>query len=295
MYVVKISDGLGNQMFQYAFARKLQLITGEKVYLDTRYINNDDRPLRDGEKNIFYKKSDRRKYGLDHFKISLPVANENILRHWKFLKCENEVDKIVYQLAQRHIWIWQYLSEKQENRAGFLEQLHKGIPTYIEGYFFNINYFEDIKYVLQREFKLKKAIRLSLELREAITNYNTVSIHIRRGDFLKLNRDISHKGYYSDAIAMMSKFVENPMWLIFSDDIEWVKNNMDIPGKKLYVSEMGYEDFEELIIMKNCKNHIIANSTFSYWAAYLNTYSDKKIICPKRWKTEIVPKDWIKM
>lgn len=295
MYVVKVSDGLGNQMFQYAFARKLQLISNKKVYLDTRFINNEDRPFRDGERNIFFKKSDHREYGLEHFKIRIPVADDNVLFPWKFLKCENEIDKILFRLSKNNMWIYQYLCEMQENKVSIMKQINKNVPTYLEGYFFNLEYFDDIKHVLQRDFKLKKAIKLSSELKETLKERKTVSIHVRRGDFLKLNRDISQKGYYSDAIAMMSRYIENPNWLIFSDDIEWVKKNLDIPGEKIYVSEMGYEDYEELMIMKNCKNHIVANSTFSFWAAYLNSEPEKKVICPKRWKPEIVPEDWIKV
>lgn len=295
MYVVKITDGLGNQMFQYALARKLQLTSGKKVYLDTRFINNEDRPVRDGEKNMFIKKSDHREYGLNHFKIRIPIADRRVLVPWKFLKCENEVDRIVLRLSKNNKWIYQYLYENQENKADFLNRIHKNMPAYLEGYFFNKDYFDDIRDVLQKDFKLKKPIKISSELREALGSKNTVSVHIRRGDFLKLNRDISEKGYYSDAMAMMCRYVENPIWLLFSDDIEWVRNNMDIPGRKLYVSEMGYKDYEELIIMKNCKNHIVANSTFSYWAAYLNPNPDKTVICPKRWKPEIVPKEWIKI
>lgn len=295
MYVVKISDGLGNQMFQYAFARKIQLISGKSVYLDTRFINNEDRPNRTGEKNIFIKKNDQRKFGLNHFKIHLPVADKKILSHWKFLNCKNEMDKIILWLSQNDMWWYQYLYEKQESKVDFLNQIHRSLPTYFEGYFFNLNFYNDIRDILQKDFILKKPIKISSKLKRVLDSDDTVSIHIRRGDFLKLNRDISQKNYYFDAIEMMQKYVKNPVWLIFSDDIEWVKNNFKISGEKVFISDMGYEDYEELIIMKNCKNHIIANSTFSYWAAYLNPDFDKKVICPKRWKTEIVPGDWIKI
>lgn len=295
MYVVKITDGLGNQMFQYAFARKLQLSSGKKVYLDTRFINNEDRPLRAGEKNIFLKKSDYREYELNQFKIRIPIANEKILSHWNFLQCNNEIEKAIFRLSQNRFWIWQYLCENNDNKATFFKHLDKRLPVYLEGYFFNQAYFEDIRGILQREFKLKQPVKLSSELKTALNNPNSVSVHIRRGDFLKLNRDISHKSYYTDAMARMKKDIENPIWLFFSDDIEWVKENINVSEPRIYVSGMEYEDYEELIIMKNCKNHILANSTFSYWAAYLNSYPDKKVICPRRWKPEIVPKEWIKI
>ena len=295
MYVVKITDGLGNQMFQYAFAKKLSLSSGQKVYIDTRYINNEDRPNRIGERSIFLKNSSRREYGLNHFRISLPVADKKILSHWSFLSCASEIDKLLFWFSQNQLWRYRYLYEKQENKADFLSQVSYYLPTYMEGYFFNLKYYDDIKDVLQKEFRPKKQIKICPKLRSILEKKNTVSIHIRRGDFLRLNRDISEKSYYSNAIDLMRKYIENPIWLIFTDDIEWVKNNFDISGETILISEMGYEAYEELIIMKNCKNHIIANSTFSYWAAYLNPKMDKVVICPKRWKPEIVPKEWIKI
>lgn len=294
MYIIKISDGLGNQMFQYAFAKKLQIISGKKVYLDVRYINNEDRILRDGKKSIFFKKSDRREYKLDHFKISLPLATEKTLFPWKYLKCENDIDKLILDFSKKHMWPWQYLFESPDNKDNFLVNLHK-TPTYIEGYFFDLKYFKDIRDTLQKDFRLQKKIRLSKELKEILIRDNTVSIHIRRGDFLKLNRDISCKGYYDNAVRIMCDYVNTPTWVIFSDDIDWVKENLKITGKKIYVSSLGYEDYEELVIMKNCKNHIIANSTFSFWAAFLNPNEDKVVICPNRWKTEIIPEKWIKI
>ena len=294
MYIVKISDGLGNQMFQYAFAKKLQIISRKKVYLDIHDINNESRVVRDGKKSVFFKKADRRKYRLGQFKISLLPATERTLRPWRYLQCENEIDKLILQFSQKHIWPWQYLYENKDNKTAFIKQLHK-MPTYIEGYFFNLSYFEDIKDILQKEFKLQKRIKLSKELKEILQKNNTVSIHIRRGDFLKLNRDISCKGYYNNAMKMMSDFLDDPTWLVFSDDIDWVKANLEINGKKVYVSALGYKDYEELIIMKNCQNHIIANSTFSFWAAFLNPNESTVVICPDRWRPEIIPPDWIKL
>lgn len=295
MHVVKITDGLGNQMFQYAFAKKLEIITGKKIYLDIRYINNEDRSVREGTKSIFEKKSDRRTYGLDYFRIRLPEAGDGTLSCWNFLKCENKVDKTLFEASKRQKWFFRYLNESQVPKAELVENAHKNLPIYFEGYFFDKTYYDDIRDVLQRDFRPKAPIKLSSQLKEILNSDETVSIHIRRGDFLKLNRDISEKGYYDDAIKRMSEFVENPKWLIFSDDIAWVKANMAFPGDAIYVSEMGYKDYEELTIMKHCKHNIIANSTFSYWAAYLNDNNQKVVICPKNWKPGIVSKEWIRV
>jgi hypothetical protein len=120
-------------------------------------------------------------------------------------------------------------------------------------------------------------------------------VHIRRGDFLRVNRDISEKGYYKKALEYITDKVSNPTYLVFSDDIEWVKDNMHFEEKTIYVSDMGFRDYEELMIMKHCRHNIIANSTFSYWAGYLNNNPGKIVVCPKGWKTETIPEDWVRM
>lgn len=289
MNVVKISDGLGNQMFQYAFARKLQIVTGRKVYLDIRFINNEDVAQRKEEKWLS-KKNDQREYSLNHFKIKLQSADDKTLRKWSYLFEKNKISQVIYKIAGLNFWHYKYRDEDIANI-----RFERFVPTYFKGYFFDLNYYDDIRTVLQREFVLKEKIKLPIYLRKILKNENTVSIHIRRGDFLKLNRDISQKDYYPKALELVESKIQNPTYLVFSDDIEWVKENLKIKGNVVYVSEMGFQDYEELTLMKYCKHNIIANSTFSYWAAYLNSNEDKIVICPKRWKTKIIPKEWIKL
>lgn len=289
--VVKISDGLGNQMFQYAFARMLKIKTRKSVYLDTRFINHDFNES-GGKWNSFYKKCDYRKYGLNHFKITLPEADETILWKWKYRQCSNEMEKLLFLLSKYHMWPWQYKIENNEKHTqSFLR--YSFCPTYYDGYFFDLSFFDDIKCILQKEFHVKKPVILPTQLRKILIMNNTVSIHVRRGDFTKLSRDISGTDYYCNAIQKIEEQIETPIYLIFSDDIRWVRENMQINGEKIYISEMGFLDYEEMTIMKHCKHNIIANSTFSYWAAYLNDNPDKIVICPKRWKSRTIPNDWI--
>lgn len=291
--IVKITDGLGNQMFQYAFALQLQRASGRKVYLDIRFINHEDKIAREG-KSWFYQNCDRRKYGLEHFKITLPKANTNILKKWQFVNQENNKEKLVYDLVQNDLWFWQWKDEDQIGVENTLSLLKNHIrPTYFQGYFFDLRYYDEVRPLLQKEFCLKKPIYLSMRLKKILEGTNSVGIHIRRGDFTRVSRDISQKNYYPKAIKVMNEYVEDPTYFVFSDDINWVKNNLEIKGRKIYISEMGFSDYEEFTIMKHCSNHIIANSTFSYWAAYLNRNLRKIVVCPKRWKTGIIPKDWI--
>lgn len=291
MNIIKISDGLGNHMFQYAFARKLQIDTGKRVYLDTRFINNEDIVARQEDRHQS-KKNSYREYGLDKFKIKLNKADDNMLKRWKYLTSDGMMQSQIYKMAKIGVWPWRYYDE---TLAGARSQYTYFFPTYYKGYFFHLKYYDDIRPILQKEFVLSEKIRIFPLLKKVLQKQNTVSIHVRRGDFLRLNRDISQKVYYPKALVCMSNKVPNPCYLVFSDDIEWVKSNIEFTGSPIYISEMGFQDYEELMIMKHCKHNIIANSTFSYWAAYLNSNPNKVVICPKRWKTDIIPKDWISL
>jgi hypothetical protein len=290
MNIVKITDGLGNQMFQYAFARSLQANLGKAVYLDTRFINNEDAAIRKEDNKYWSRKIDIRKYGLDNFQITLPEADNSILKHWDYLWNIGSPKNKIYELKKNGFGFWKYADE---DKSGI--KIKPLLPTYYKGYFFDLKYYDDIKATLQKEFVLSKKIVLPAELKSILKKENSVSVHIRRGDFLKVNRDISQKDYYPKALDLMSQKVNDPVYLVFSDDIEWVRDNLKIDSQAVYVSEMGFQDCEELMIMKHCRHNIIANSTFSYWAAYLNSNPNKTVICPKNWKTKIIPDAWIKI
>ena len=289
MKVVKITDGLGNQIFQYAFARKMQIDTDRAVYLDTRFINNEDAVIRK-EDNYKNKMNGFRHYGLDKFKIKLKSADDQELRYWQYLSASGVLQHEIYTMAQKGMWPWRYYDEDftQVNKSTLF-------PAYYKGYFFNLNYYDDIRDVLQKEIVLKNKIHLPEVLKNSLKNENTVSLHVRRGDFIRLHIDISRNEYYPNAISLMESKLTKPTYFVFSDDIEWVKSNLKLSGKVIYVSDMGFQDYEELMIMKHCKHNIIANSTFSYWAAYLNSNPDKIVICPHNWKINIIPKDWIRL
>lgn len=295
MDIVKITDGLGNQMFQYAFARKLQILTGKVVYLDTRYINHEDLlDERNNKNKLFFEQCDRRKYGLDSFKTILPIAGQNILYQWNYLKKDNSIDNLLYNMASNNMWFRLYKDEESIDINEILDCKRK-IPTYYEGYFFNLNFYQDITDILRKEFVLKTKCKLPIRMREVLNCKNTVSIHIRKGDFVKLSRDISTRSYYDKALQWIEKNIPDPFYFIFSDNIKWVRENMRINEPKYYISDMNFNDYEEFAIMKHCKHNIIANSTYSYWAAYLNSYQGKIVICPKNWRSAIIPKEWIKM
>lgn len=294
MNVVRISDGLGNQMFQYAFARKMKEETGKEVYLDVRFINNEDRAAR-GEKDEFLTHNAHRVYGLNHYKVTLPRADERLLAKWNYINSSNPMYREFTKHVGGSLGFWRYRNELSYTKNEILRSFGSSLPTYYEGYFANLEYYNDIRPLLQKEFRLSVPFQLPRDLKHILNYENTVSLHIRRGDFIKLHRDISEKMYYSEAMRRIKKYVKEPIYLVFSDDIEWVKKNIMIDDEKIYVSGNGFADYVEFAIMKHCKHNIIANSTFSYWAAFLNSNEDKIVICPRRWKSPIIPKEWIQI
>jgi hypothetical protein len=221
----------------------------------------------------------------------LPVADAEILHHWDYLWNEKiSQSRLLSLLTKGGLGLWRYSDDQysaiKENPV---------LPTYYKGYFFDLKYYDPIKTTLQKEFGVRQKIRLPNMLKSALENDNTVSVHVRRTDFRKVGWDISTRSYYPKAIEMIKRKVEKPTFLLFSDDIEWVKSNLQIDGKVIYVSTMGFKDYEELMIMKHCRHNIIANSTFSYWAGYLNTNPDKIVICPDGWREKVIPDDWIRV
>ena len=143
---------------------------------------------------------------------------------------------------------------------------------------------------------------------EIIANTNSICLHVRRGDYITtdyayLGTLIGENGitYYKDAINHINSQIENPVYFIFSDDMQWVKEHINIPDKTVYYMDHNdiTENYEDLRLMTECKHFIIANSTFSWWAAYLGKFADKIVIAPKKWlmnnDTDIILDSWIKL
>jgi hypothetical protein len=179
---------------------------------------------------------------------------------------------------------------------------------HLDGYWQSEKYFIDIANTIRHDFTLKKEMTAkSRELSEKIKNTNSVSIHIRRGDYLSSKFSsiypVLTMDYYRQALDAIKNKIKDPYIFIFTDDIHWVKDNLYITGPKEFVS--GQEEInvnEELILMSQCRHNIIANSSFSWWGAWLNSNTDKIVIAPQNWLSvknyninDLVPEKWIKI
>ena len=291
VFIIRIWEGLGNQLFQYAFARALQLSRGEKVYLDFTDCNG----------RLCDQTRTAREYQLSNFRITLRNYPD-VAKYFFFLDESNEIKKGIKCLAEKKMFPYKYYEE--ENVQYKPELLGLKGNYYIQGWFQNQGYFMEYADVIRKEIRLKNKIYLENELKSILKNRNAVSVHIRRGDYKK-NTNVLTMRYYEKAINQINNSVKKPVFCVFSDEIDWVKKNLEIEGEVYYVNEnRSLADYEELMVMSHCKHHIIANSTYSWWGAWLNENKDKIVIGPKVWflnshsinaGLNIMPPEWIRL
>lgn len=291
--IVCIWQGLGNQMFQYAFAKSLEIHTGRHVWLDAESLQGKYIGEELGSNTV-------RQYELDHFRISLKKISK-VKRHlWFYTRGDKWYYEIIKMLVEKGRYSYKYFSQKGFSDISVpcpsFEEIECNV--YIKGWFQAESYFMDIREILLEEFTLKKDIRLPQNITHVIENTESVSVHIRRGDYKKDNMMLD-KSYYKKAMGIITDMIDDPTWVVFSDDITFVKKNYCFNGRTFFVdNSYGLMDYEQLIMMSKCKHNIIANSTFSWWGAWLNQNANKYVIAPDKWfksQRNIVPKEWIKI
>ena len=179
---------------------------------------------------------------------------------------------------------------------------------YFKGFYQSERFFADIKDEVREAFTFdrSKANSRSLDMLDILDkDENAVSLHIRRGDYLQPKHwattgSVCQLPYYQNAIAEMSKRVTSPSYYIFSDDIVWVRENLPLQNAVYIDWNTGEDSWQDMMLMSHCKHHIICNSTFSWWGAWLNPSIDKTVIVPSRWfqyseTPDIYPTGWIKV
>lgn len=287
MVIVKLMGGLGNQMFQYAAARALA--EGENIYFDFLFLNQNHTSsehftAREFELQIFYHLKSKR-------------LNTYFLR---FLLTNNKKYNFLKRLLPSKFKNIKYINDN--NIAEFLNQPNSNHLLFLEGYFQDPSYFERIRHTLLQEFRFTNMPSAISIISDKIAKANAVSIHIRRGDYLKPNVNTVHGvlpiTYYQQAVSYINESVINPVYFIFSDDPNWCKENLSFLHNKCFVSD-DHQAWVDMYLMSQCKHHIIANSSFSWWGAWLNQNPEKIVITPQKWfnfgKTNIIPKEWISL
>lgn len=283
MIVVRIWEGLGNQMFQYAYAKFLSQ-TGQLVYLDLNKAYDEffDRDKRQKNREVM----------IHNFNITLRRYNLENRKEYEYLKRHTLLDHLIFEIAIRGRWLYNFWDENDVEEAPYIA---KG-NCYIKGWFQDPFYCDSIRKVLLREFTPRKKIKITSELKYLIKNKQTVGVHIRRTDYIAIHNTLGWD-YYERALFKIEEFYQNPVFIVFSDDCQWVKEHMASERCVYYISENEkLMDYEELLVMSCCSSNIIANSTFSWWAAWLNRNPDKIIIMPRKWlkgQEKLINKDWI--
>jgi Glycosyl transferase family 11 len=280
MIIVNIYGGLGNQLFQYAAGRQLAEKNHTRLKLD---IEN-------------YKRDNRRSYSLHHFNIQEKFCTPF---DKKIINGKERVRKFLNKKESPAIYTEQNLSFDKK-------VLELGNNTYLDGYWQSEKYFNGIEKIIRTEYRMKEPLSgINKMFADKIESLNAVSIHVRRGDYVKdKNANAGHGvcglDYYQQAIAYLTGTLAHPYFFIFSDDMEWTRTNLSTGSHPVeYIDHNAAADYEDLRLMSLCKHHIIANSSFSWWGAWLNESVGKKIIAPKKWfrapvtNDDLIPEGWI--
>jgi hypothetical protein len=281
MIVTKLHGGLGNQMFQYAIGRNLAEKNGTELVLDTTEYDYDK----------------LRVYELHNLKIHGRVASE--FKQGKLRKFVKKITNIV------PIHRYKHLTEK--NRYFDPTILENRGNLCLDGYWQCEEYFKEIKYMLVEDFALKdEPDEINNSIMESIRNSNAVCVHVRRGDYATDPKTNKFHGtcsldYYNNAVRFIETKISDPTFFIFSDDAKWAKENLKITSKSVHVAVNGADQgHKDLGLIRNCKHFIIANSSFSWWGAWLSDNQGKIICAPARWfrnddEGNIVPGSWTRI
>jgi hypothetical protein len=292
MIIVELLGGLGNQMFQYAFGRYLALKNKTKLKLDTTAFGKSGYGT-------------ARLYELGVFNINAELATATEIKETR-----NEPPGRWLKKTKRWLKKNGWLPKKNFLREIDYqpeELLTLGDNAYLEGFFQNEKYFQPIADIIRDDFTLTPELtNFNPGLAEKIKNSNSISLHVRRGDYANDPGTQKFHGlltleYYRAAIKIIERGIKNPSYFVFSDDSEWCQTNLKMPAETIFISGKAYED---LILMSYCQHNIIANSSFSWWAAWLNNNKQKMIIAPKQWlanekdneKTKnMIPPNWVRI
>ncbi len=295
MIIGNLIGGLGNQMFQYACARAL----AEDLNLPLKFAI-------DGF-NIY-----KAHNGLEInkvFKAHIEGVNEAELANYLgFWRCNPMFRQVISNryfswLSGRH-FISEYNFNYQPNLTKRSAQ-----GAYLHGYWQSERYFSHHEKLIRSDFIFREKMNTkNQELAKKICKTNSISIHIRRGDYTTNSKTLATHGicslnYYDQAINTILKQYPDAQFFVFSDDFEWVNENFAsrYANITLVSHNKGVNSYNDMQLMSMCKHHIIANSSFSWWGAWLNPRKDKTVIAPAHWfadgrnTQDLIPNTWIRM
>lgn len=290
MVISHILGGIGNQMFQYAAGRALALANDQQHLLDLSGFSN---------------------YRLHHgFELSR-VFNVNVERVEPTTVNEMlgwRANRLIKRVLRRPQFVWlrgkRFVVEPHFNY--WPEFFNLTGDCYLYGYWQSERYFKSFENIIRRDFTFREPLgALNSELALQIVDTQSVSLHVRRGDYVTNTKNsyigVCSLAYYQTAIEYILSVVDNPNFFVFSDDIDWVKANLIIDLPSTFIDHnVNKESYNDMRLMSLCKHHIIANSSFSWWGAWLNPNPDKTVIAPRQWfsgmdAADLTPSSWLKL
>lgn len=289
MVISQLIGGLGNQMFQYAAARSIALAHGTPLSLDISGFKN---------------------YGLHQgfelqgiFSCAAKIATAHDVRNVLGWQSSPVIRRVVCRAS---MGMFRRRELVVEPHFEYWDGINKVSPDcYLVGYWQSEKYFLKVATQIREDFLFQLPLEdENAELAKQIDQLSAVSLHVRRGDYANNPKTAATHGlcsldYYREAIFHISKHVQKPHFFVFSDDIAWVKSNLKIAFPHQYVDHnLGADSYNDMRLMSLCKHHIIANSSFSWWGAWLNPSTEKIVIAPGKWFanetniTDLIPNHW---
>ena len=254
--IVQVIGGLGNQLFQYAAGRKLAIDLNARLRLDI---------------SGFATYYDLHRYSMHHF---------NIIEDFILLN----------ELQSRSQEIFLIKEPSLAYSPEVFDSVKDKSSIYLEGYWGNENYFQNISHVIRGEFSVKTPPSLAnIDIGRQILATEAICLHVRRGDYVwhpasRESHCLCSLDYYQESLKLLLRVLSNPVVYVFSDDQKWAAENIKIPCEHVFVGiNDATRNYEDLRLMSLCKHFIIANSTFSWWGAWLSTFPHKIILAPRQW------------
>lgn len=292
MVIVKLKGGLGNQMFQYAAGKRLALTHKVPFKVDLNYLLGKGRS----------QKTVSRDYALDLFDTPIEFASDEEI----ISLTRGNLRNLFFPLW-KNIFSHQPIVVREKYFHFNRTLLQAGSDCYLDGFWQSPKYFDDIFAELSNDFKIKaKLLTQTREIEEQIKKTNSICIHVRRGDLVSKPYQLiepCNMDYFQKAIAEVAGQVKEPNFFIFSDDIKWCKKNFKIAYPFSIVQVEGSNKLAvDFYLMTLCKHFIISNSTFSWWAVWLNKQKEKLVVAPMKWflnekynTKDLIPKNWIRI
>tara|TARA_B100000902_G_C27313405_1_gene919793 strand:- start:1321 stop:2250 length:930 start_codon:yes stop_codon:yes gene_type:complete len=282
------SAGIGNCLFQYAAGLAFSIKNKTDFYIDLSEILQNQMPF---NKKISYKEKLKLfQSSLERLIESYKILKKNQVIYYRGWGANQNILNLVLKKSRFYFSFFPrgYYNESFNNKISFFDKRN----TYLDGLFIDWRYFQEYSEDIINSIKFKKISKNLLCFEKHLKNINSVSIHIRRGDYLdkkSVNKKYKIHGvkYVKKAIKIIESKISYPNYFIFSDDLNWCKSNLSFIEKKQFIdSKISDGPIDDLYLMSKCKNNIISNSTFSWWGAFLNRNKQKIVIIPKEWKSD---------